>query len=359
MADFYKRSLTRRTFLGGIASVGAISTFGNCSLAEAQPGKHRIDTHHHFFTPEWKQALSDYDGKLGVNNWTVENAMNWSVAKTLDDMEKGGVTTAVLSLPAIPGNWFGGDPTTAVRLSRICNDYAAGLVRDHPGRLGLWASLPMLDIDASLAEIGYALDGLKADGIGLATSYGDKWLGDPKFRPVFDELNRRKVTVFIHPLTPNCCGKTVPGVLGPVLEVPEDTARAAISLLINGTFAKMKNITWLLSHAGGTLPMLVSRINSFYAGDNPAPDLTDWAPNGIMAELGKLNFDLADAAWPESVAALRKLVPPSHFTFGSDYPYFRCAMTAQGLTKLNFTPAESRAIDYENAKRILPNLKTV
>jgi 6-methylsalicylate decarboxylase len=120
------------------------------------------------------------------------------------------VTTAVPSLPTIPGNWFGGDPATAVQLSRICNDYAARLVRDHPGRFGLWASLPMLDVDASLAEIGHALDELKADGIGLATAYGDKWPGDPKFKPIFEELNRRKATVFFHPLAPNCCGNLMP-----------------------------------------------------------------------------------------------------------------------------------------------------
>lgn len=358
MTDFYERSLSRRAVLRGIAATGVGAALGAFFAADAQRGKRRIDTHHHFCPPELKQALADYYKNMGVNNWTVENTLNWTVAKTLDDMDKGGVTSAVLSMPAIPANWFGGDPATA-RFPRICNDYAAGLVRDHPGRFGLWASLPMLDVDASLAEIEHAFDELKADGIGLATAYGDKWPGDPKFKPIFEELNRRKATVFIHPLTPNCCGNLVPGVLSPVLEVPEDTARAATSLLINGTLAKKKDITWLFSHAGGTLPTLAGRINSFYTGDHLAPDLADWAPDGILAEFGKLNFDVANAAWPASIAALRQLVPTSHLTFGSDYPYFRSALTAQGLAKLDFTAAEARAIDYDNAKRILPKLKTI
>ena len=65
--------------------------------------------------------------------------------------------------------------------------------------------LPMPHVDESLKEIAYALDTLHADGIGMMTSYGDKWLGYSEFRPVFDELNRRKVVVYTHPTGPNCC----------------------------------------------------------------------------------------------------------------------------------------------------------
>ena len=70
---------------------------------------------------------------------------------------------------------------------------------DHPGRFGVFAMLPMPYIDECLKEIEYAFDTLKVDGIGMMTSYGDKWLGYPQFAPVFDELNRRKATVYTHP----------------------------------------------------------------------------------------------------------------------------------------------------------------
>lgn len=348
------RARTRREVMGAMAAAGAGAMLP-LSGAAAQTGQsvRRIDTHSHFFAPEWKEADADYAQKIGgpppfTSGWTIE--------KSLADMEKGGVTTAVLSLPSIPGNWFGGDPKTAVRLSRASNDYAAGLVRDHPGRFGLWASLPMIDVDESLKEIEHALDTLKADGIGLATAYGDKWPGDPMFKPIFDELNRRKVTVYFHPLTPNCCGNLIPKVGDSILEVPQDTARAATSLLVNGTFAKMKDIKWLFSHAGGTLPSLAGRINSFYAGDNPAKDLAEWAPRGILAEFAKLNFDTANAAWPTSIAGLRKLVPASNITYGSDYPYFRTAMNTEQLQKLGFTRAELKGIERDNALRLLPKL---
>ncbi len=355
MTELGGRTPSRRDFLvGGLAAAGAASLLPRA--ARAQGNVKRIDTHSHYFAPEWKETDAAFAQKIGApppytNSWTVE--------KSLADMEKGGVTTAVLSLPSIPGNWFGGDPKTAVRLSRACNDYAAKLAQDHPGRFGVWAALPMLDVDASLKEVEHAIDDLKADGIGLATVYGNKWPGDPMYMPIWQEINRRKLTVYFHPSTPACCGNLVPGIQDAVLEVPEDTARAAATLLINGVFAKMKDIKWLFSHSGGTLPSLAGRINSFFDGDHPDKNLHDWAPDGIMAEFAKLNFDTANAAWPSAVAGLRKIVPASHITFGSDYPYFRTAMNTEQLEKLGFTKAELKGIDYDNAKRLLPKLKAI
>ena len=93
-------------------------------------------------------------------------------------------------------------------MARLCCDFAAEMVRDHPGRYGLFAPLSMLDIDATLKEIEYAFDTLKADGVNLQTNYGDKWLGDPAYKPVLEELNRRKAVVYVHPLVASCCGRS-------------------------------------------------------------------------------------------------------------------------------------------------------
>ena len=110
-----------------------------------------------------------------------------------------------------PGLWFG-DKAATGRLARACNEYGAKLVQDHPTRFGLFAAMPLPDVDATLREIEYAFDTLKADGVGTMTSYGDKWLGYPQLAPVWEELNRRKATVYTHPTGANCCVSLVQGI---------------------------------------------------------------------------------------------------------------------------------------------------
>ena len=126
----------------------------------------------------------------------------WTPAHSIAAMDRNGIATAVTSMSA-PGLWFGNSDTT-VQLARHCNEYAADLRRDHPGRFGMFASLPLPNIAASLREIEYSLDTLKADGIGLMTNCDGRYPGDAAFAPIFDELNRRKAVVYFHPTSAPC-----------------------------------------------------------------------------------------------------------------------------------------------------------
>src|SRR6202049_2811823 len=125
------------------------------------------------------------------------------------------------------------------------------MAKDFPGRFGFFAAVPLPDTEGSLREIAYALDVLKADGIGFLTSYGDKWPGDLAYAPVFDELNRRKAVVYFHPTAPNCCRTLIPDVPEALTEYPQDTTRAITSLLYSGSFTRFSGIRFIFSHAGG------------------------------------------------------------------------------------------------------------
>jgi predicted TIM-barrel fold metal-dependent hydrolase len=238
-------------------------------------------------------------------------------------------------------------------MARGCNEYGADMMREYPGRFGLFATLSMLDIDATLKEIEYALDVLKADGIGLQTNYGDKWLGHPAYKPVLEELNRRKAVVYVHPLAAACCGNLSVGAFPAVIEVPHDTTRTVTSLLLSGSFARHRDIKWLFSHAGGTVPMLAGRINAFYGA---RPNLKEFAPDGIEAEFQRLYYDTANATSAPAMAALTKLVPATQVTFGTDYPYFPGSQIA-ALRGLGLPPDQLRAIESGSAMGLLPRLK--
>jgi len=205
------RAISRRSILTTLAATaGAVALLPRCKSL-AQSATRLVDTHHHYYPREIIEAWQGYMSRKSEGR-LQPNVANWAPAASLEEMDKSGVATSILSLASIPGVWFGLDTEGMRRMSRLCNEFAAKMVQDHPGRYGLFASLPMPDVDGALAEIGYAVDSLKADGINLSTSFGDRWPGDPTYKPVFEELNRRKAVVFFHPYAPNCCGSLNSGV---------------------------------------------------------------------------------------------------------------------------------------------------
>ena len=313
---------------------------------------HRIDTHHHIIPPEYARIVGDDRiGPLILSGKTPE----WTPAHSIAAMDRHGIATAVTSISA-PGLWFGDSDATNT-LTRLCNDYAAQMRVDHPGRFGMFASLPLPNIDASLREIEYALDTLKADGIGLMTSWDDKYPGDPAFAPIFDELNRRKAVVYFHPTQAPCsnCLSEIPAA---TLDFPFDTTRAVTSLLFGGTFARCPDIKFIFSHAGGTVPFLADRIARLVV----KPDFKAKVPNGVIPELQKLYYDTALSANARIFASLLALVTPAQVLFGSDYPFApesTMTRTVEGLAKLGLDDVTLRRIERDNALGLMPALQTI
>jgi len=342
----------RRRFLtGALASLGFAATCTARELAAAvtqavaAPAPRRIDVHHHFAPPAWVVEVKGRPLLQPANT-------AWTPARSIEDMDRGGVAAAVVSITN-PGLWFG-DAAVTRRLARACNDYGARLVQDHPARFGLFASMPMPDVDATLEEIAYAYDVIKADGVGMMTSYGDTWLGHPSFKPVMEELNRRRAVVHVHPTAANCCRNLAyaPGVGPGSLEYGTDTTRAIMGVAFSGDAARYPNIRFIWSHAGGTAPFLATRI------DGASRTATDRLPNGFMSELKKFYYDVAGAANAGALASLLQLVPATQILFGTDFPPGGTSLdVAKALANLRlFTEADLRAIDRDNAVRLLPRL---
>jgi predicted TIM-barrel fold metal-dependent hydrolase len=344
-------SVSRRKLLVGAAALGAASILPG-RAARAQGGAKVIDTHHHFYPPAYQKAWLDWEDARKIPHFTTQ--VGWTREKAVEELDKNGVAIGVLSLASTPGTWFNLDAAAAGTMARSCNDFAADMVRDYKGRFGLFATLSMLDIDATLKEIEYVFDTLKADGVGLQSNYGDKWLGNALYKPVFEELNRRKAVVYVHPLVAACCGQLSVGAFPAVLEVPHDTTRTVTSLLLSGTLGRLPDIKWLFSHAGGTIPMLAGRIEAFY-GRSTRGDQGGLTAEGIAEQFRKLHYDTANATSAPTMAALTKLVPMSQITFGSDYPYFPLNQI-ETIRKMGLSAADLAAIESGNATRLVPRL---
>jgi predicted TIM-barrel fold metal-dependent hydrolase len=296
----------------------------------------RIDVHHHFYAPA-VNAMLERCGELPA----VSKA--WSVENSLADMDRSKVDKALLS--ATP------DAELSADLARVSNDYAAELVRQHPGRFGFFGALPVPDVDGCLNELAYALDVLGAEGVGLFTSYGAAYLGDAALDPVFAELDRRKAIVYTHPTLNDCCADIVPGIPPTAIEFGTDTTRAIASLVFSGMTVKYPNVRFIFSHAGGTMPFLIGR----FVNLAKQPRMAARLPNGLMAELQRFYYETAQAANRGAMASLRELVPNSQILFGTDFPYRGAEEQLAGLLQSGFTRNELQAIEGPNLVRLLEN----
>lgn len=329
---------------------GAIATAACCPVAGSAMGGDAsplIDVHHHIFPPAYLEARA---GEVAARSRGYTQVLDWNPEASLADMDAGGTSTAILSMSAPV--WFG-DIDESRRLAREANIYAASLMRDHPGRFGSFATLPLPDVEGAVAEAAHALDNLGADGVGLLSNYGDLYLGDESFRPLLEELNGRGAIAYVHPTVASCCQNLVPEISSAFLELPFDTSRTITSLLYSGALSAYPRIRWIFSHGGGAIPFLADRVSQWAKA---RPDLAARLPDGPMAELARLHFDTASVTNAPALAAMNALVPPTKILFGTDYPYVETAAQRRELASNIGDGAVLAAIEHGNAQRMIPRL---
>jgi len=313
--------------------------------------KDRIDVHFHYLSPEYREQMIDAIG--GSPDGFA--APHWSVEATLAMMDRTGIATGMLSVSS-PGVHFGNDKNARL-LARSVNEFAARMIGDHRGRFGGFASLPLPDVDGALAEIAYALDTLKLDGVVMLTNFNGVYLGDKRLDPVFDELNRRGAVVFIHPTSPICWQQSALGYPRPMIEFTFDSTRAVVNLIFSGTTARCPKLRFIVPHAGGTLPFLARRIGTFGRILTPGDGSN---PIGAEEHLRRLYYDLAGSPGSNALAPLLEMTERSHILYGSDYVFTPEAIVSAHLAELLssklLSPSDFRAIGRGNALGLFPRL---
>lgn len=349
-----REAWTRRAVL---AASTAAAVQGS-EMADAKSASHggcgcgRIDVHQHFLPDFYAEALA----RAGLK--TVDGGMPvpaWSAEAALAMMDRQQIATGMISLSSPSTHFLA--PTHRAGLVRRVNAAGAALVTAHPGRFGFFATLPMPDVQAALAEIGHAFDVLGVDGVILETNIDGTYLGAPAFAPIFAELNRRKATLFLHPTSPACFDAVALGRPAPLLEFPLDTTRTLVDLLYSRTLQTHPDIKLIVPHGGAALPALVARIAAFaglpFINPRPASEAE------VFETLARLYYDVALSGHPVAFAGLRRLAPISQILFGSDWPFtpeMGVARNIRQLSENGLSDAELKVVAQENALRVFPRL---
>jgi 6-methylsalicylate decarboxylase len=303
----------------------------------------RIDTHVHLVPDDYRAVLDE----RGVSPMPLPP---WSREMTEKFMDRYEIDAAVISLGP-PGVWFG-DRGLAKELARMSNEATAQLVRAAPRRFAGLAALPLPDIDASLAELSYALDELELDGVGVLSNVGGIYPGDERLEPVWAELDRRGAYVFLHPAAPPA-PPAIPEHPIWLYEFPFDTPRAIAGLIYSGTLERATGLRLQLAHLGGTAPFLAHRIDSLAARE---PNKAAAAPSGARAALARCWFDTGLSNHRTAIEATAALVPFERIVFGSDWPYAAVPEKGDFAPELDAFGDRRALLDSGNAGALVPRL---
>src|SRR5882724_7142122 len=312
-----------------------------------------IDTHHHILPDFFWQETNDSHAPVGGLA-----PLQWSKVVMISFMDDAGIDVAVTSI-STPGVHLG-DNEKARSLARRCNEFAAKLVHDRPERFASFACIPLPDIDASLEELSYALDVLRLDGLVLFTNSMGVYLGDDTLEPVFEELERRKSVVFVHPNpSPDAAAHSL-GLPDNLIDFPTDTNRAVAHMHYANRFARTPNVKYIFSHAGGSIPFLAARLAiidemGFIAGGEQ---------RGTAADIfRRIYWDTALAASGPVLRMLRDVAGIDQVLFGTDFPYLRRDLAVKAKQRIlessELNHLEKHAVLGSNAARLFPRLHSL
>src|SRR5499426_1857791 len=158
-------------------------------------------------------------------------------------------------------------PAQAPELARLANDTLAEVCRSHPDRFPSFiASLPMNNVDASLAEIDRAITQLGARGIQVFTNVAGTPLSAPEFRPIFQKMVEHDLPVWVHPMrgpqfSDYASETTSANEIWFSFGWPYETTACMTRLIYSGIFDELPTLKIISHHMGGMIPYFAGRID--------------------------------------------------------------------------------------------------
>jgi aminocarboxymuconate-semialdehyde decarboxylase len=326
----------------------------------------KFDLHTHFYTEAFFQTIRDLPSEFsfgtsstgqtiithrGARFFGVTPAMT-DVSKRLEDMDRVGIDVEVVSLST--PNVFFADADHQPAVARTINDSYAELIAQHPARFKGFASIPMDAPDAALHELHRAIDELKLNGVILLSNIGGRPLTSPDYRPFFEEANRMKLCIFLHPMIPANSDAFREYVLGPIVGFPFDTTLAVARMCYDGMFAELPDIRWIIGHLGGAVPYLMERMDNGFRDFADCRVKIDQLPS---VYLKRLYYDTV-AFSPHTLKMVREMVGADHMVMGSDYPHLLGSIdrAVSSIESLEISETEKQQMFSGTALSILNNI---
>ncbi|WP_207844384.1 amidohydrolase family protein [Williamsia soli] len=316
----------------------------------------RIDVHSHYMGEVGYRFLRE--ARLIPENFPVKL---WTPETSLEFMDANGIATQILSLPfSLRGN--SADPDFPAPSVRQLNEALAEVIKDRPDRFGAFATIPFNTVDAALNEIEYSLDVLKLDGVAVTSNVDGTYFGQPYLEPVLEELGRRRVPVFVHPMDCAHGAELNLGRVGSFIEFPMDTTRNITNAILTGVFKRYPGLNLILAHCGGVLPTLARRIIGHLGLGQGPGDATDVDAQHVIDVLRSFYYETALSASPNSLLPTLEVTDYSHVVFGTDFGAAPESVIKSNIDDLAGSAAlddsQRRAVDRFNAETLFPRLKS-
>ena len=325
----------------------------------------KFDLHTHFYTEAFFQTIRDLPSEFsfgtsssgqtiityrGARFFGVTPAMT-DVSKRIEDMDRTGIDVEVVSLST--PNVFFTDAQHQPAVARMMNDAYADLIARYPKRFKGFASIPMDAPDEALKELHRAIDQLKLSGVILLSNIGGKALTAPEYRPFFEEANRMRLCIFLHPMLPANSDAFREYVLGPIIGFPFDTSLAVARMCFDGMFEELPQIRWIIGHLGGAVPYLMERMDNGFRDFADCRVKIDKLPS---VYLKRLYYDTVSFS-RYTLKMVRDMVGADHMVMGSDYPHLLGSIerAVPSIEALEIAEDEKQQIFSGTALSILNN----